>query len=60
MNALNLAFHEFENQRKLNNVRPLYPSYQDYERGKRELQKKNFSYREYEIAIRMLADELRL
>ena len=60
MNALKLSFPEIERQRNLNNVRPLYPSHHDYENGKRELQRKNFSYREYEIAIQMLVDELGL
>lgn len=60
MNAPKLAFHEFENQRKLNNVRPLYPSHHDYERGKRELQNMNLPNEQYEIAIQMLANEFGL
>jgi hypothetical protein len=60
MNELNISLGEFEKQRNLKKVRPLYPSYCDYEERKRELSSRSLCNREYEIASRRLVDELGL
>lgn len=56
MNVPNIALHEFENQRRKRIA--LYPDYQEYERRKREIYKKNISQTQKDYEIRNLIDDL--